>query len=41
MTEPEAEALMETVWRPGGVWARFVGHSHNIAEPSRYKGFEY
>jgi len=25
LEEAEARVLMDTVWRPGGVWARFIG----------------
>jgi len=25
LDEAEARALMDTVWRPGGVWAKFIG----------------
>jgi protein tyrosine phosphatase (PTP) superfamily phosphohydrolase (DUF442 family) len=33
--EAEARALMDTVWRPGGVWAAFIGDAESIALPHR------
>lgn len=33
--------LIETIWRPGGVWAAFLGDQENIDQPNRYKGYEY
>ena len=29
-SEAEARALMDTVWRPGGVWAEFIGDVASI-----------
>ncbi|MFB9951817.1 protein tyrosine phosphatase family protein [Rhizobium puerariae] len=37
----EAAAPMETVWRPGGVWAVFIGHNGDAALPDRYAGRDY
>ena len=34
--EAEARAAMETVWQPGGIWARFIGHDEAIGCPHRY-----
>lgn len=31
----EAKALMETIWRPGGVWARFIGDEDNATPGHR------
>ncbi|WP_170466504.1 protein tyrosine phosphatase family protein [Ruegeria arenilitoris] len=36
-----AEALMDGIWRPGGVWAAFLGHEADIDKPNRYLGYEY
>ena len=36
-----AAALMEGIWRPGGVWARFLGDASRIDQPNTYKGYEY
>ncbi|MEX0350557.1 MAG: protein tyrosine phosphatase family protein [Paracoccaceae bacterium] len=36
-----AEALMEGIWRPGGVWAAFLGHEADIDQPNRYLGYDY
>ncbi|MBX3595882.1 protein tyrosine phosphatase family protein [Sphingomonas sp.] len=41
MADDIARAPMDSVWRPGGVWARFVGDTHNIAAPHRYAGRDY
>lgn len=37
----KAEALMDGIWRPGGVWAAFLGHEDDIDKPNRYLGYEY
>lgn len=36
-----AAAMMESVWRPGGVWARFVGKPAEAMLPDRYAGRDY
>lgn len=36
MDEGRARAEMETIWRPGGVWAEFIGDEANAASPHRY-----
>ena len=36
-----AAAIMESVWRPGGVWAEFIGRSEHAQEPDRYAGQDY
>jgi len=33
--------LMDSIWRPGGVWARFIGDTASEALPNRYRGEEY
>lgn len=34
-------ALMEGIWRPGGVWAGFIGKDTDISLPNRYRGEDY
>lgn len=36
-----ARAAMESVWKPGGVWARFVGDEDAVALPNRFAGRDY
>ena len=36
-----AEVMMDTIWRPGGVWAEFVGRTKNASLPDRYAGRDY
>lgn len=33
--------MMDGIWRPGGVWARFLSDEQNVDQPNRYKGYEY
>jgi len=33
--ESVARGLMDTIWRPGGVWARFIGDQASIDLPHR------
>ncbi len=35
MDENQARKLMDSVWRPGGVWAEFIGDSESIHLPHR------
>ena len=35
LPEQEARAVMDTVWRPGGVWASFVGDQDAVSLPHR------
>ena len=37
----DAFHLMDDIWRPGGVWAEFIGKPEDTDEPNRYKGYEY
>lgn len=37
----EAFALMDGIWRPGGVWAKFTGDAAAASLPNRFKGYEY
>lgn len=39
--EALAREEMERIWRPGGVWARFIGDSANEASPHRYASQDY
>ncbi len=36
-----ARAAMETIWRPGGVWAAFIGDQAAISRPHLYAGQDY
>lgn len=40
-TEANALELMEGIWRPGGVWAKFVGNPNAIEQPNKYAGYDY
>lgn len=33
--------LMDGIWRPGGVWARFIGKPEDTCKPNRYLGYDY
>lgn len=37
----DAAKLMESIWRPGGVWAKFLGDETRAAMPNQYAGYEY
>ena len=39
--EAAALSIMETIWRPGGVWADFIGKPEDANLPNRYAGYEY
>lgn len=39
--ESRAFAMMDGIWRPGGVWATFVGKPEDSEKPNRYAGYEY
>lgn len=41
MAEDEARALMDQLWRPGGVWAAFLGDEAAVALDHRYAGHHY
>jgi len=32
---------MDSIWRPGGVWARFIGNEDAQEKPNQYAGYEY
>ena len=36
-----AFAQMDGIWRPGGVWAAFIGKPEDAGEANRYLGYEY
>ena len=33
--------LMDGIWRPGGVWATFIGDETSVDQPNRFEGYEY
>jgi len=37
----QAYTRMDGIWRPGGVWARFIGDAEAVDQPNRYAGFDY
>ena len=37
----EAFTQMDGIWRPGGVWADFIGKPEDVGLPNRYLGYEY
>ena len=41
VTEAEARAMLESVWRPGGVWASFIGDEAGVDRPQQYAGRDY
>ena len=41
MPEDKARALMDRVWRPGGVWATFIGDPGSEGLPHRVAGRDY
>ena len=40
-SEQDARKLMDGIWRPGGVWAEFLGDADNLDQPNRYAGYDY
>ncbi|MFN5995858.1 MAG: protein tyrosine phosphatase family protein [Paracoccaceae bacterium] len=40
-SESDVFAMMDGIWRPGGVWATFVGNPEDSEKPNRYAGYEY
>lgn len=40
-SEADARTMLETVWRPGGVWADFIGDGASSALPHRFAGRDY
>jgi protein tyrosine phosphatase (PTP) superfamily phosphohydrolase (DUF442 family) len=41
MDEATARAAMETVWRPGGAWANFIGDAAGVARPHQFARRDY
>ncbi|MEM1419008.1 MAG: protein tyrosine phosphatase family protein [Pseudomonadota bacterium] len=41
MSEDDAAANMESIWRPGDDWAEFVGNPAAKGRPNRYAGEDY
>jgi len=39
--EADADALMDEIWRLGGVWAKFIRKDKAVALPHQYKGYGY
>ncbi len=37
----DADQMMDNIWRPGGVWATFLGDATRQEVPSAYKGYAY
>ncbi|WGI23022.1 protein tyrosine phosphatase family protein [Amylibacter sp. IMCC11727] len=35
------QAQMDGIWRPGGVWASFIGKDADADKPNRYAGYDY
>ena len=33
--------LMDGIWRPGGVWATFIGNPDDVGQKNRYQGDDY
>ena len=34
-------STMDSIWRPGGVWAKFIGDENSFSQPNRYLGYDY
>ncbi|MEM9497344.1 MAG: protein tyrosine phosphatase family protein [Pseudomonadota bacterium] len=41
MSEDDAFALMDSIWRPGNDWAAFIGDPDAEGRPNRYAGEDY
>lgn len=41
LDENEARDFMESVWRPGGVWAALIGDAERVGLPHQYAGMHY
>lgn len=37
----DAFQRMDGIWRPGGVWANFIGSDQDIGKPNRFLGYDY
>ncbi len=40
-SEAHAYRMMDGIWRPGGVWAKFIGEHDDSRHPNRYAGEDY
>ena len=40
-SEARTFSLMDGIWRPGGVWARFIGDDGAVNQPNLYAGDDY
>ncbi len=40
-SEETAFNLMDGIWRPGGVWAAFIGNTDAVDRPNLYAGSDY
>ncbi|MGJ8628475.1 MAG: protein tyrosine phosphatase family protein [Sulfitobacter sp.] len=41
MSEAQAYAMMDGIWRPGDDWAAFIGSKDAVGQPNRYAGDDY
>ena len=41
VAEAVAREMMERIWRPGGVWARFIGDAAGEGLPHRFAEQDY
>jgi uncharacterized protein (TIGR01244 family) len=41
VSQTEAQAMLESVWRPGGVWASFIGDEAGVERTHEYAGRDY
>lgn len=41
VSEADAHALMDGIWRPGDDWAQFIGRADAVGQPNRYAGHDY
>lgn len=37
----DAFAIMDGIWKPGGVWAKFIGNEEDVNLSNRYAGYHY
>ncbi|WOE74833.1 hypothetical protein [Alterisphingorhabdus coralli] len=41
LSEPRARSQMVNIWKPGGIWAEFIGDDSRIDEDHLYAGRDY
>ena len=41
ISEADAYALMDGIWRPGDDWADFIGRKESVGQPNTYAGEDY